>query len=157
MKAPKCRVCGKAEWDHSCGLESATIAIEERRRASVQLDTPPVSNGADELATVLPSLRVSTPSGNSMPKSDPTAAQRARRRRERAKAGIRVISLEITADQIAALEAQGLIDEARSSDRNHIAFGISWLLDGLCVDAVAVDYDQLVEQVPVEGKLAAAG
>ncbi len=156
MKAPKCRICGKREWDHSCGLESATIAVEERRPASVQLDTPPVSNGADELATVLPSLRVSTPSGNSMPKSDPTAAQRARRRRERAKAGIRVISLEITADQIAALEAQGLIDETRRDNRDHIAFGISWLLDGLCIDAVEIDYDRLVEHIPVEEKLSAA-
>ena len=89
--------------------------------------------------------------------TDRTAAQRAQRRREREKLGIRVIPVEVTADQIAALEAQCLIDEARSNDRDHIAFGISWLLDALCIDAVEIDYDFLVEHIPPEEKFAAAG
>ncbi len=97
-----------------------------------------------------------------MSKPDPTAAQRAQRRREREKLGIRVISLEITADQIAALEAENLIeaedfiDEGKRT-RAHIALGISWLLDALCINAVDIDYDRLVEHIPPEEKLSAAG
>ncbi len=83
--------------------------------------------------------------------------QRARRSRARAKAGLRVIPVEVSDEQIAALEAHGLIDETRRSNRDHVAFGISWLLDGLCIDAVEIDYDRLVEHIPVEEKLAAAG
>ncbi len=82
--------------------------------------------------------------------------ERARRSRARARAGLRVISVEVSNEQIAALEAQGLIDETRRNNRDHIAFGISWLLDGLCIDAVEIDYDRLVEHIPVEEKLSAA-
>ncbi len=97
-----------------------------------------------------------------MPKSDPTAAQRARRRRERAKAGLRVISLEVTADQVAALEAENLIeaedfiDEGKRT-RAHIAAGISWLLDALCINAVEIDYDLLLEHKPPGEKFSAVG
>ena len=83
--------------------------------------------------------------------------QRARRSRARAKAGLRVIPVEVSNEQIAALEAQGLIDEDRRNSRDHVAFGISWLLDGLCIGSVEVDYDGLLEQIPPEEKLAAAG
>ncbi len=97
-----------------------------------------------------------------MPKPDPTAAQRAQRRREREKLGIRVISLEITADQIAALEAENLIEAEDFIDEGkrthaHIALGISWLLDALCCDAVVLDYDRLLEHKPPEEKFSAVG
>ncbi len=97
-----------------------------------------------------------------MPKSDPTAAQRARRRRERAKAGLRVISVEVSDDQIAALEAENLIEAEDFIDEGkrthaHIALGISWLLDALCCDAVVLDYDRLLEHKPPEEKFSAVG
>ncbi len=88
--------------------------------------------------------------------TNPSHAERARRSRKRAKAGIRVIPIEITREQIAALAEQCLIEEDNRT-RDHIAFGISWLLDALCIDAVEIDYDQLIEHIPVEEKLAAAG
>ncbi len=94
--------------------------------------------------------------------TDRTAAQRAQRRREREKLGIRVISLEITADQIAALEAENLIEAEDFIDEGkrthaHIALGISWLLDALCCGAVALDYDELLEYKPPEEKFSAVG
>ncbi len=96
-----------------------------------------------------------------MPKSDPAAAQRARRRREREKLGIRVISLEISNEQIAALEAENLIEAEDFIDEGkrthaHIAAGVSWLLDALCCGAVVLDYDHLLEHKPPGEKFAAA-
>ncbi len=55
-----------------------------------------------------------------MPKSDPTAAQRAQRRRERQRLGIRLITVELVPEHIAALVDWGLIDSADTRDRVHL-------------------------------------
>ncbi len=89
--------------------------------------------------------------------TNPSNIERARRSRARAKAGVRVIPVEVSNEQVAALEAQGLIDEDRRNNRDHIAIGISWLLDALCIDAVEIDYDRLLEHTNLEEKFSATG
>ncbi len=90
-----------------------------------------------------------------------SSVERARRSRARAKAGVRVIPVEVSDEQIAALEAHNLLEDEDFIEgkrtRDHIAFGISWLLDALCIDAVEIDYDRLVEHITPQEKLAAAG
>ncbi len=76
-----------------------------------------------------------------MPKSDPTAAQRARRRRERERLGVRLVTLELEPEHLAALADWGLIQSADTRDRARLTLAVELLIGGLAARAVHIDFD----------------
>ncbi len=76
-----------------------------------------------------------------MSKPDPTAAQRAQRRRERQRLGVRLVTLELEPEHLAALADWGLIQSADTRDRARLTLAVELLIGGLAAGAVRIDFD----------------
>ncbi len=64
------------------------------------------------------------------------SAARARRYRERQHDGALVVPLDVSASDVEALVAYGLVEERDTGNRAEIALGVQILLDALSQDAI---------------------